>query len=98
MVLEQAVLHVTPGREEAFEEAFSGVAGLLAGSPGCHGLRLHRCVETPGRYLLLVEWDSVEAHVAGFRGSPAYEQYRGPLLDFYESPPAVEHYEVRQQH
>ena len=86
-----------PGREEPFEEAFSSVAGLLAGSPGCRGFRLQRCLETPGRYLLLVEWESLEDHLEGFRMSPAYTQYRGALMGFYDAPPAVEHYELRQQ-
>jgi heme-degrading monooxygenase HmoA len=98
MVLEQAVLQITPGREEAFEEAFSTVAALLAGSPGCRGVRLHRGIEAPSRYLLLVEWERLEDHMVGFRTSAAYEQYRGALVGFYEVPAAVEHYELRQQH
>ena len=97
MVLEQAVIQVIPGHEDAFEEAFSGVSGLLAGSPGCGGLHLYRCFETPGRYLLLVQWERLEDHLEGFRKSAAFQEYRGALMSFYAAPPAVEHYELRQE-
>jgi len=94
MVLEQAVLHVIPGREKEFEVAFAGVVGLLRGASGCRSVRLHRGIETPSRYLLLVQWDSLEAHVEGFRTSPEYPRYRQPLNPLYESAPEVEHFEL----
>jgi heme-degrading monooxygenase HmoA len=50
-------------------------------------------VETPSRYVLLVQWDSLEAHTEGFRGSEAFEEWRRLLHHFYEPMPLVEHYE-----
>src|SRR4051812_50058082 len=52
--------------------------------PGFAGLTLSRCVERPAAYLLLVEWDRLEDHTEGFRGSPAYEDWRGLLPHFYD--------------
>jgi heme-degrading monooxygenase HmoA len=43
--------------------------------------------------LLLVEWESLEAHTQGFRGSAAYEEWRRLLHHFYEPFPVVEHFE-----
>src|SRR3954447_3626144 len=40
--------------------------------PGFELLRLDRCLETPTRYLLLVEWSQLEDHTIGFRESPEY--------------------------
>ena len=46
-----------------------------------------------GARLLLVQWLTVEHHMAGFRGSPQFQQWRALLGRFYANPPAVEHYQ-----
>jgi heme-degrading monooxygenase HmoA len=94
MILEHAVLEVRPGEASAFETAMRGATSFIAGSPGFRSLRLEHCLETPDRYLLLVEWDTLEDHTEGFRGSPAYQEWRAALHHFYEPFPTVEHYEV----
>lgn len=92
MVLEHAVLDVRPGEEDAFEAAFATAKGIIASMPGFAGLRLERCIEKPSRYLLLVEWDTIEDHVDGFRGSEPYDEWRRLLHHFYDPFPDVEHY------
>ncbi|MCM0638841.1 antibiotic biosynthesis monooxygenase family protein [Cellulomonas wangsupingiae] len=92
MVLEHALLPVVPGREPEFEEAFDSARTIIAGMPGFRGLTLSRCVERPGTYLLLVEWDSLEDHTVGFRGSPGYQRWRELLHHFYDPFPVVEHF------
>ena len=91
-VLEHALLPVRPGQEEAFEAAFARARPLVAASPGLRSLRLSRCLERPSVYLLLVEWDTVEAHTQGFRRSPAYTEWRALLHGFYDPFPVVEHF------
>jgi|GEM_PF-1433668 len=59
--------------------------------PGFIRLRLSHCLESPERYLLLVEW-AVESHTIGFRQSTGYEKWRELLHHFYEPFPTVEHY------
>ena len=93
MILEHAVLDVVPGEEQRFEEAFGEAKTIIASMSGFRSLRLDRCLEERSRYLLLVEWDQVEDHTEGFRGSPKYEQWRELLHRFYEPFPTVEHYE-----
>ena len=39
-----------------------------------------------------MEWDRLEDHTEGFRGSPAYEDWRALLHHFYDPFPVVEHY------
>lgn len=96
MILEHAVLDVRPGNRDAFEAAFDQAKTLIAGSPGFRHLRLLRCVESPDRYLLLVDWESLDDHTVGFRSSPAFEEWRRLLHHFYEPFPVVEHFdEVR---
>lgn len=93
MIVEHALLPVKPGQEADFEAAFSQAKDLIAGAAGFRSLTLSRCIERPGTYLLLVEWDSLADHVEGFRGSDRYEQWRALLHHFYDPPATVEHYE-----
>jgi heme-degrading monooxygenase HmoA len=92
MVLEHALLPVRPGQEASFEAAFATARPLITGHPGCRSLTLARGVESPSTYVLLVQWDSVEAHTEGFRQSAAYEEWRRLLHHFYEPFPTVEHF------
>lgn len=94
MILEQALLDVVPGQESAFEEAFGKAKAIIASMPGFRSLRLSRGMEQPNRYLLLVEWDRLEDHTEGFRGSAEYEQWRALLHHFYAPFPTVEHFEI----
>ena len=92
MILEHALLDVVPGQEPAFEEAFDRAKAIIASTPGFRSLRLSRGIEQPNRYLLLVEWDRLEDHTEGFRGSPEYDEWRALLHHFYDPFPTVEHY------
>ena len=92
MILEVAVLNVRRGQEQEFEAAFADARRIIAASPGCLSHRLERCLETPGRYLLLVEWRTLEDHTIGFRQSAPYLEWKEHLHHFYDPFPVVEHY------
>ena len=93
MILEVALLNVRAGSEAAFEAAFRQASPIIASMPGYISHQLQRCVETPNRYILLVDWQSLEAHTIGFRGSPGYQEWERLLHHFYDPFPVVEHYE-----
>ena len=96
MVTEHAILPVIAGEEPAFEAAFAQARPIIASMPGFRSLSLSRSVESPNEYLLLVDWDALEDHAVGFRGSPGYQQWRELPHHFYEPFPVVEHFvEVR---
>ena len=92
VILEHAILPVTPGREAEFEAALAEATPIIAGMPGFVDLQVSRSIETPNEYLLLVRWESVEAHAVGFRGSPEYGRWRALLHGFYDPFPVVEHF------
>jgi heme-degrading monooxygenase HmoA len=92
MILESALLDVKPGAEAGFEAAMKEARPLIAATPGFRSIAVRRCLETPNRYLLLVEWDRLEDHTVGFRQSARYEQWRTLLHHFYEPFPRVEHF------
>lgn len=93
MILEVARLDILPGRTAAFELAFQQATPLIAATPGYLSHELRRCIETPDRYVLLVQWESVEAHTIGFRQSARYREWKTLLHHFYDPFPTVEHYE-----
>jgi heme-degrading monooxygenase HmoA len=93
VILEAIVLNVREGEAAGFEEAFEQAKAIVAASPGFEGLRLLRCIETSHRYLLLIEWATLDDHLIGFRGSAGFEEWRGLLHHFYEPAPLVEHFE-----
>ncbi|HWD24317.1 MAG TPA: antibiotic biosynthesis monooxygenase, partial [Acidimicrobiales bacterium] len=76
MILEHAILDVVPGREADFQKAFASATAIISSMPGFNTLVLRRSVETPSRFLLLVEWSRLEDHMEGFRGSPQYEGWK----------------------
>lgn len=92
MILESVVLPVRPGNEGEFEAAFAEAERLIRRAKGYVSHTLRRGVEHPSTYLLSVEWESVEAHEVGFRGSADYQEWKRLLHHFYEPVPQVSHY------
>lgn len=94
MITEHALLPVIPGQEEEFIETMDRAKAIIAASPGFVSLRVSRCIEQPSVFLLLVEWETLEAHTEGFRNSDAYQEWRSMLHHFYDPFPVVEHFET----
>lgn len=92
MILEAVILDVKNGLEADFEAAFAQAKAIISAQPGFISLQLQKCLETENRYLLLVNWETLEAHTEGFRKSDAYQQWKALLHHFYEPFPVVEHY------
>jgi heme-degrading monooxygenase HmoA len=93
MILEVAPLHIRPGQAQPFETAFREAQAIVSGMPGYISHELQRCLERPDEYLLLVRWESIEAHEIGFRGSPEYAEWKALLHHFYDPFPTVSHFE-----
>jgi heme-degrading monooxygenase HmoA len=92
MILEQAVLSITPGSEADFEAAIKQAKEVLAQADGFRSLTLLRGVERPSTYLLLNEWETLEDHMVGFRGSELFRRWRELIGPYFAAPPVVEHY------
>ena len=92
MILEVATLDVKPGQSAAFERDFATASAFISRTDGYLSHELQRCLEKPGRYLLLVRWRTLEAHTVGFRQSPQYLEWKRLLHHYYDPFPTVEHY------
>lgn len=91
-ILERAIMTVKPGHAEDFEAAFAQAAPLIRAAKGCRKAQLRRGVENPDTFILLVEWETLEDHMIGFRESAAFGEWRAILGPHFAGPPAVEHY------
>jgi heme-degrading monooxygenase HmoA len=92
MVLEVALIDVRPGAEDDFSAAYAEARPLLESTPGCRTIRMTRGVESPSRFVLLVEWDSVEAHEQNFRNTDRFGRWRELIGPHFDGPPRVEHF------
>lgn len=92
MVLEVATIEVRAGEEDAFIAAYQQVQAEVTGTPGCRSIRLTRGIESPARFVLLVEWDTVQAHTDTFRASDRFTRWRAAIGPHFAAPPHVEHY------
>lgn len=93
MILEAAILQVKSGQEQQFESDFVVAGQYISSIKGYIRHSLRRCIENPHQYLLLVDWETLEDHTVGFRGSPQYQEWKNLLHHYYDPFPAVEHYE-----
>jgi heme-degrading monooxygenase HmoA len=94
VILEVAFLKVRGGQTESFEHAFGIAQHIISAMPGYVSHQLHRCMEQPYKYLLLVQWRRVEDHTTGFRQSLEYQEWKRLLHHFYDPFPTVEHFEA----
>ena len=96
MVLEIAEFTAVEGRPEELR------AGLLRGievirrAEGCRSAQARRCVEQPGRFILTIEWATLEHHTVAFRGGPFFAEYRSHITGLFVEPVVVRHYELME--
>lgn len=95
MILEVAEIRIAPGQQAAFEAALHhGVATVASKCPGFLSYQLQRGIESPERFLLFIEWATLENHTVDFRGGPLFGQWRAIVGPFFAEPPKVEHFEA----
>ncbi|SNZ01238.1 antibiotic biosynthesis monooxygenase family protein [Flagellimonas pacifica] len=93
MILEIAVLEVKQGLEERFEVDFKIASRYISSIEGYLKHSLQKCVEQKNKYVLLVEWQTLENHTIDFRESREYLEWKKLLHHYYDPFPVVEHFE-----
>lgn len=94
MILEVAIVKIKPEEISKFEAAFSKAAPIVASIPGYISHEMVRCVETKGKYHLLIRWENIDAHLVNFRQSPRFQEWRALIGGFFAEPPVAEHFEA----
>jgi hemoglobin len=92
MIVEYVHYHLTKSEPEAFEAAYARAARALEASPQCLRYELSRCHEEPRRYVLRIEWESLEAHEVGFRRGPTFAGFLAEVRSFITEIEHMKHY------
>jgi heme-degrading monooxygenase HmoA len=92
MNLEVAILNIKQGFSLEFETAFEKAKAIISSMKGYISHELKKCIELEDKYILLVNWETIEDHEMGFRKSNEYQEWKSLLHHFYEPFPTVEHY------
>ena len=93
MILEHADITIHPGRQAEFDAAIQrGVETIIAKAKGFVGYQVHKGIESPERYLLLIRWETLENHTVDFRESAAFQDWRALVGPFFAKAPVVEHF------
>ena len=91
MILEIAQIAVKSGMEDEFEAGVAKAKPLFQRAKGCLSMKLMRSIEVPGRYRLMVGWETLENHTIDFRGSEDFQSWRGLVSHCFATAPEVEH-------
>ena len=92
MILEVAILNVKEGLSKDFEANFKKAEIIISSMKRYISHQLKKCIEEENKYILLVNWETLEDHEIGFRKSNEYQEWKNLLHHFYEPFPTVEHY------
>lgn len=93
MILEQADITITPGKQAEFDIAIQrGVDTVISKAKGFVGYQVQKGIESPERYLPLIRWETLENHTVDFRESAAFQDWRALVGPFFAKPPVVEHF------
>lgn len=92
MVLEIALIKVRDGHEDEFAAAYRKARQFLVTTPGCQSVRMMQSVETPARFALLVEWESVAAHMDNFQGTERFTRWRELVEEHFDGDAQMQHF------
>ena len=93
MILELADLTIQPGMQAEFDAAIvRGVQTVISRAKGFMGYEIHKGIESPERYVLMIRWETLENHTVDFRESPAFTEWRAIVGPFFAAAPRVEHF------
>lgn len=93
MILEIATLKIKLDKKAEFEAVLHKAQDILKAAEGYIRHDFQHCIEEEDKYVLLIQWESLEAHTEGFRKSELFKQWREMIGGFFSEAPQVLHYE-----
>ena len=94
MIVEMAVLEAKSGQADAMREGLRTARAVIERANGYLGSSFHQSIEKPERFVLYIKWESVAAHVEGFRQSTIFPEWRSHFSHLLNGSPDVLHYEI----
>ena len=97
MVVEYIRYEVPMERHGEFVEAYKSAASPLEASEHCLSYEISQGVEEPNNFTVRIEWDSLEGHEKGFRGSARFGRFFSFVKPFFSQIREMKHYHVLQR-
>ncbi|WP_371817299.1 putative quinol monooxygenase [Myxococcus sp. CA051A] len=94
MIVEYIRYDIPAERADAFLEAYRAAGEHLRASPHCLRYEVSRGSEEPHHFVVRIEWDSLEGHMKGFRGSAAFQKFFVLVRPFVSDIQEMKHYDV----
>lgn len=93
MLLERSEIEVKPGTEDEFGRVMADRGlPLLTAAPGVNWAKIGRGVESPSKFIFLVEWDALESHTA-FNRSTVHPEFLALFAPYAQSG-MMEHFQM----
>jgi len=94
VVVVEYIRYLIPAeRAGEFEDAYRRAGVILTADEHCVRHEVSRGVENPDRYVVRIEWDSVEGHEQGFRKSAAFAEFFELVKPFFDEIEEMTHYQ-----
>ncbi len=95
MIHEIADIRIPPGKQAEFDAAIQrGIETVVSKAKGFRRYQVHKGIESPERYVLMIWWQTVQNHTVDFRQGPLFAEWRAFIGPFLAQPPHVEHFEL----
>jgi heme-degrading monooxygenase HmoA len=94
MVVEIALLKAKAGAAQQLCDGLRSARPVISRAEGYRGSVFYQGIEDPRAFILRVEWETLEAHMEGFRQSPLLAEWRSHFYHLLDEPPTVTHYEA----
>ena len=92
MIIQYVRYKINFSETQEFQAAYAEAVEILKKSPHCRSWELTRGLEDPDRFVMRIEWDSLDGHMKDFRVRPEYRVYFAPLTRFFEYIEEMGHY------
>ena len=94
MIYEVVIQHVAPEKRDEYIEVFADIL-QKADYAGAHAIKFFTSIEDPSRVILMIEWDSVEAHTQ-HRGTPTHDAMKEATARYQTQKSDGAHFHVHQ--
>ena len=93
MYVEIVLLKAKIGDADRLRDGLRAARAVIASAGGYRGSVFYQGVESPESFILHIEWDTLEAHLEGFRQGPLFGAWRSHFQAFLDGPPTMSHYQ-----
>ena len=93
MILEIAEFYIRPNTQPAFESALrESLDKYISKAKGFIDAQLHQSIEDDTRFILFINWETLEDHTVGFRQGETFKYHRELITPYFAKDPFVQHF------